>query len=279
MAAGRSGGIDANERYPADLMLNNLLASAHVLDAACRHGVRKLLYVGSSCMYPRAAPQPLRPEYLDTGLLEPTNVGYASAKLAGMKLRQAYRRQFGARFIVAIPANAFGPHDDFDPRTGHVIPALMRRLHEAKLRGSRSVTIWGTGSPRREFIYARDLADACLFLMKHFDQDEPINLGCGEDHSIADLAALLADVVGYAGELRFDGTRPDGMPRKWLDTQELRTLGWRPGTSLRAALDATYAWFVQSTSSTEDNEDSCELETQSPFWDKHWVQRGGVYHV
>ncbi len=248
MAGGLSGGIHANENRPADLMLDNLLAGAHVLDAATRHGVEKLLYLGSSCMYPRDAPQPMRAEFLYTGPLEPTNAAYATAKLAGLTLCQAYRQQKGAPFIAGIPANAFGPGDDFDPATSHIIPALMRRMHEAKLRGDGAVDIWGTGTPRREFVFADDLADACLFVMHHYDGKEPINLGCGIDHSVAEIAALIAEIVGYRGELRFDPSRPDGMPRKCLDCTPLFDLGWQPATPLGVALEATYAWFLQQRS-------------------------------
>ena len=244
VTAGLTGGIHANQTAPADLMLNNLLVSAHVLAAANRHGVKKLLYLGSSCMYPRQAQQPLRPEYLQTGPLEPTNAAYATAKLAGLALAQAYRSQDGAPFITAIPANAFGPGDDFHLDTGHVIPALIRRMHEAKLRGDDVIGIWGTGLPRREFIFADDLADACLFIMDHFDDSEPINLGSGSDVSIAEIATLIAEVVGYRGQLRFDASRPDGMPRKCLDSTKLFQLGWRPATPLCAALERTYAWFL-----------------------------------
>jgi GDP-L-fucose synthase len=245
VAAGLSGGIYANQSYPADLMLDNMLVSTHVLSTAFRHAVKKLLYLGSSCMYPRLAPQPLRPETLGTGPLEPTNDAYATAKLAGMKLCQAYRQQYGAPFIAGIPANVFGPHDDLGLETGHVIPALMRRMHEAKLHGQESVEIWGTGSPRREFMFVRDLADACLFVMDHYDGVEPINLGSGQDLSIAETARVIADIVGYDGRLHFDTARPDGMPRKSLDSSKLFGLGWRPATDFRAALASTYLWFAQ----------------------------------
>jgi GDP-L-fucose synthase len=253
VAAGLSGGICANQSYPADLMLDNMLVSTHVLSVALRHAVKKLLYLGSCCMYPRHAPQPLRPEALGTGPLEPTNEAYATAKLAGMKLCQAYRQQYGAPFITGIPANVFGPHDDFGLETGHVIPALIRRLHEAKLRGQETVAIWGTGSPRREFMFVRDLADACLFAMDHYDGVEPINLGSGADSSIAETARLIADVVGYEGRLQFDTTRPDGMPRKCLDSSKLFGLGWRPATELRTALASTYAWFAQQQLAEESH--------------------------
>ena len=244
LAAGLSGGILANQNNPADLMLDNMLVSAHVLAAACHYGVKKLLYLGSSCMYPRDAPQPLRPDMLQTGPLEPTNVAYGTAKLASMTLCQAYRRQYGALFITGIPANAFGAHDDFREDTGHVIPALIRRMHAAKLRGDKIITIWGTGLPRREFIFAADLADACHFVMNHYVDEELINLGSGADHSIAEVASMIAEVVDYRGRLRFDSSRPDGMPRKCLDSSRLFDLGWRPTTPLHKALESTYTWFL-----------------------------------
>jgi GDP-L-fucose synthase len=245
VTAGRSGGILQNCQAPADLTLDNLLVAAHVIPAAWRHGVNKLLYVASSCCYPRQAPQPLRVASLQTGPLEPTNQAYATAKLAGLRLCQAYRRQYGVPFITAIPANLFGPHDDFDPDTGHVIAALMHRLDRAQRDGVPSVTLWGTGVPRRDFLFAADAADACIFLIKHYDDEAPINVGSGYEWSIAEIADAVADVVGYRGRLTFDPTRPDGMPRKALDAAPLFALGWRPRTPLHDALAQTYAWFVQ----------------------------------
>jgi GDP-L-fucose synthase len=256
MAAGLSGGIGVNQSFPADLMLNNLLADAHVLAASARHRVKKLLYLGSSCMYPRLAPQPLTPDLLHTGPLERTSAAYATAKLAGVTLCQAYRRQYGARFITGIPANPFGPFDQFDADRGHVIPALMGRMHDAKTRGDQVLDIWGTGAPRREFIFAADLADACVFVMRHYDADEPINLGSGTETSIADIAESIADVVGFRGKLRFDVTKPDGAPRKRLDSSKLWSLGWRSATPLRAALEKTYAWFVRRS--------DCHADTPYP---------------
>jgi GDP-L-fucose synthase len=245
LAAGKSGGIRANQAYPAELMRDNLLVAAHVIHQAQRHGTTKLLYLASSCSYPRLAPQPLRVEALLTGPLEPTNEAYALAKLAGLKLCQAYRSQFGVNFITGIPANAFGPHDDFSPEDSHVIPGLIRKLHEARRCGQAEFPIWGTGQARREFIYAPDLADACLLVMGHYDDPEPINLGGGQDLSIAELAHAVAEVVGYRGQLRFDATRPDGMPRKGLDSGKLHSLGWRPATAFRTALAETYDWFLR----------------------------------
>jgi GDP-L-fucose synthase len=254
LAAGKSGGIRLNQTCPADLMLHNLLATAHVVDCAHRYGVRKLLYLASSCSYPKHAPQPLAVESLLTAPPEPTNAAYATAKLAGWQLCDAYRHQHGARFVTAIPANAFGPHDDFSPDGGHVIPALIRKAHEAKLRGEPVLTVWGTGRPRREFIFARDLADACLFVMRHYEGPAPINLGGGAELSIAELARLVTDVVGYRGRIAFDPARPDGMPLKMLDSGPLRALGWRPSVDFLTALAETYDWFLHHAVK-EDTED------------------------
>ena len=246
LAAGKSGGIRANQKYPAELMLDNLLVECHVIYSAYRHGVKKLLYLASSCSYPKHCPQPMRVESLLTGPLEPTNEAYAVAKIAGIKLCQAYRQQYGVNFVVGIPANAFGPGDDFSLEDSHVIAALIRKMHEAKELGLESVDIWGTGAPRREFIFADDLADACLFVMQKYDGLEPINIGGGADLSIGELAALIKDVVVYPGELYFDTSKPDGMPLKILDSSQLRELGWRPKTAFRSALSATYDWFLQT---------------------------------
>lgn len=244
-AAGKSGGIEANRLFPADLILDNLLSECHVIDAAHRHGVKKLLYVGSSCSYPKLCPQPMRVESLMTGPLEPTNDAYATAKIAGIKLCQAYARQHAANFISGIPANAFGIEDDFSPAGGHVIPALIGKFHKAKVESHPAVSIWGTGTPRREFIFADDLAEACLFVMREYnDAQTPINLGCGDDLSIRETAELIRDVVGYTGELNFDATKPDGMPLKSLDSTPLIRLGWRPGTPLVEALQKTYDAYL-----------------------------------
>jgi GDP-L-fucose synthase len=245
-AAGKSGGIQANRSFPADLMLDNLLSACHVIDAAHRYGAKKLLYLASSCSYPKLCPQPMAVESLWSGPLEPTNDAYATAKLAGITLCQAYARQHGQNFISGIPANAFGIEDDFSPEGGHVIPALIGKLHRAKLESQPAVTIWGTGTPRREFIYADDLADACLFVMREYnDTQTPINLGCGEDLSIRETAEKIRDVVGYRGELVFDSTKPDGMPLKSLDSTQLIQLGWRSRTSIVAALNKTYDAYLQ----------------------------------
>jgi len=246
MAAGKSGGIRANQEHPADLMLDNLLAECHVIHEAHRHGVEKLLYMASSCSYPKHCPQPMREDSLLAGPLEPTNEAYAVAKIAGIKLCQAYRQQHGANFVSAIPANAFGPGDDFSLENSHVIPALIRKMHDAKANKESSVEVWGSGTPRREFIFADDVADACVFLMREYDDVEPINIGTGADASIGELAELIKEVVGYEGELRFDASKPDGMPLKALDSTRLRDMGWRPRTPFRDALVKTFEWFLQT---------------------------------
>lgn len=242
-AAGRVGGIHANDSQPADFIRDNLLMAANVIDAAWRSGVRKLLFLGSSCIYPRLAPQPLREEYLLTGSLEPTNEWYAMAKLAGLKMCQAYRRQYGFNAISLLPTNLYGPGDNFDLETSHVLPALMRKIHEARIAGADHMIVWGSGSPRREFMHVDDLADACLFLMQHYDGIEPINVGCGEDLTIRELAHTLGRVIGFEGSFEFDSSRPDGTPRKVLDVSRLVALGWRPTIGLEAGVAATYEWY------------------------------------
>ena len=246
LAGGPSGGIRANQKYPADLMRANLLAECHVIHAAHAHGAQKLLYLASSCCYPRLCPQPMRVEMLMTGPLEPTNAAYGTAKLAGIEMCRAYRRQHGANFVAAIPANSFGPGESLDPEDSHVVAALMTRLHEARVRGARDVEVWGTGAARREFIFLDDLADACVFLMEQYDGAEPINVGLGSDLSIRELAQTIAEVVGYSGELRFDTSQPDGMPLKRLDSSRLHAMGFRPAADLRSALDRTYRWFLEA---------------------------------
>lgn len=243
-AGGKSGGIHANQKYPAELILDNLLAQCHVIHQAYLAGVKKLVCLASSCAYPRQSPQPIPPQALLTGILEPTNEAYAVAKIAGLKLCQAYRRQYGVNFVSVIPANAFGPGDDFHLENSHVIAALLARMHQAKESGQESVEIWGTGNARRDFIYADDLADACVFVMQHYDGEEPINLGGGSGVSIRELALMVKEVVGYKGELRFDTTKPDGMPCKLLDSTKLFALGWRPQTPFRTALAETYQWYL-----------------------------------
>ncbi len=243
VAAGKSAGISANQAYPADLMLHNLQVATHVIDAAHRFGARKLLYFSSSCVYPKHCAQPMRVEDLFTAPLEPTSESYALAKIAGMKLCDAYRRQYGAAFISGIVADVFGPGDDFRPEHAHVIGALMHRMHLARERREAVVEVWGTGAPRREFLYADDLADAAVFVMQQYDGPAPINLGGGVEVSIRDVAQAIKGIVGFEGELRFDTTKPDGMPRKLLDSGPLRSLGWTPGTPFPRALAETYQWF------------------------------------
>ncbi|MGH8236555.1 MAG: GDP-L-fucose synthase [Steroidobacteraceae bacterium] len=243
VAAARVGGILANDTYPADFLRDNLQIEVNVIDAAYRHGARKLLFLGSSCVYPKHAPQPMPESCLLSGPLEPTNEWYAIAKIAGLKMCQAYRRQYGFDAICAMPTNLYGPGDNFDLQQSHVLPALLRRFHEAKLRGDPAVVIWGTGTPRREFLHVDDLADACLFLMRHYAGEELINVGWGEDIPIRELAQLVAEVVGFRGALQFDHSKPDGTPRKLLDVSQLRSLGWEPRIRLAAGIAATYEWF------------------------------------
>lgn len=246
LAAGKSGGIMANRRYPTEIMRNNLLVSCYVLESALRYRVKKLLYFASSCSYPKACPQPMRVESLLTGPLEPTNEAYAIAKLAGMKLCQAYREQYQVNFIAAIPADVFGPGDDFDLDSSHVVAALIHKMHEGKIGSAESVEIWGSGNPRREFIYADDLASAALHVMCEYHDSAPINLGGGFDLSIKEIAMVIKEIVGYPGDLRFDTSKPDGMPMKHLDSTALTQIGWRPTVSLRSALSATYEWYLNS---------------------------------
>jgi GDP-L-fucose synthase len=243
LAAGKTGGIAANIKYPAELMLDNLLIACNIIECARRYNVKKLLYLASSCSYPRDCAQPMKEEALLTGLLEPTNVAYAVAKIAGIKLCQAYKSQYGSNFIVGIPANAFGPGDDFSKEDSHVVAALIRKMHEAKVNNRKQVEVWGTGNPRREFIFIDDLADACLFIMNNYDTPEPINLGSGMAFSIRDLAETIREVVGFNGSIVYDTSKPDGMPTKRLDNSKIRDLGWSPHVSLREGLAITYNWY------------------------------------
>jgi GDP-L-fucose synthase len=244
LAAAKVGGIEANRSYPAEFIYQNLMIQANVVDSAYRVGVKKLLFLGSSCIYPREAPQPMKEEYLLSGYLEPTNEPYAVAKIAGIKMVQSYNRQYGTNFISVMPANLYGPGDNFDLKTSHVIPALLRKTHEAKKSGQEFVEVWGTGRPRREFLHVDDLADACIFLMEHYESSEIINIGAGKDISIQELALLIKDVVGYEGSVRFNPTKPDGMPRKLLDAGRLTAIGWKPSISLEQGLTATYEWYL-----------------------------------
>ncbi|GJE77449.1 GDP-L-fucose synthase [Methylorubrum suomiense] len=243
-AAGTVGGIQANDRYPATFLYDNLAMAANVIHAAHNRGVEKLLYLGSSCIYPKHAAQPMTEDALLTGPLEPTNQWYAVAKIAGIKLCQAYRRQHGSNFIAVMPTNLYGPGDNYHPENSHVAAALLRRFHEARAAGAPSVTIWGTGTPCREFLYVDDLADACVFAMKEWSSEDILNVGTGTDVTIADFARTVARVVGYQGELVFDADKPDGTPRKLLDVSRLAGLGWRAGTGLEEGLRRAYADFV-----------------------------------
>ncbi|HEY2035658.1 MAG TPA: GDP-L-fucose synthase [Steroidobacteraceae bacterium] len=242
-AAGIVGGIHANDSMPVEFIRDNLQMAVNVIDAAWRNKTRKLLFLGSSCIYPKHAPQPLREEYLLTGGLEPTNQWYAMAKLAGLKVCEAYRRQHGFNAISLLPTNLYGPGDNFDLQTSHVLPALMRKVHEARVAGASHMTIWGSGTPRREFLHVDDLADACLFLMQRYDGAEPINVGCGKDLTIRELAHTLARVIGFEGLFEFDASKPDGTPRKMLDVSRLNALGWRPSIDLETGVAATYEWY------------------------------------
>ncbi len=245
MAAARVGGIHANDTQPADFLYDNLAIETNVIAAACRTGVKKLMFLGSSCIYPRHAPQPIPEDALLTGPLEPTNEWYAVAKIAGIKLCQAYRRQHGCDFISAMPTNLYGPGDNFDLSTGHVGAALMMKAHAAKLAKAPAIEVWGTGRPRRELMYVDDLADALVFLMQHYSEAEHVNVGTGTDLSIRELAEMIADVVGFEGDFAFDASRPDGTPRKLLDVGRLSRLGWRSTTGLGDGLRATYDWYLR----------------------------------
>lgn len=246
LAAAKVGGIAANAASPADFLLVNLRIAANVVESAWRHGARKLLYLASSCIYPRITPQPIREEALLTGALEPTNEAYAVAKIAGLKLCQAHRRQYGFDAIVAMPTNLYGPNDRFDAAAGHVLPALLHRFHAAKAAGAPEVTVWGSGRPRRDFLHADDLAAACLVLLRRYSDEMPVNIGSGGDISIGDLAHLIADITGYRGGIRFDAARPDGTPEKRLDIARIRALGWRPAIDLRAGIEDTYRWYREN---------------------------------
>jgi GDP-L-fucose synthase len=243
LAAAKVGGILANATYPAEFLRDNLLIEANAIDAAWRSGVRKLLFLGSSCIYPKFAPQPMREEHLLTGELEPTNEWYAIAKIAGIKLCQAYRKQYGFHAISLMPTNLYGPGDNFDLQTSHVLPALIRKFHEAAASGAEEVNVWGTGSPKREFLHVDDLADACLFLMRNYDSPEIVNVGTGVDVSIRELAEMVQQVTGFKGRLIFDTSKPDGTPRKLLDVSKLNGLGWKASIPLERGIAETYRWY------------------------------------
>ena len=268
LAAAKVGGIMANSTYPADFICDNLMIQTNIIHASYKYGVKKLLFLGSSCIYPKHAPQPMKEEYLLTGELEPTNEPYAIAKIAGIKMCQTYNKQHGTNFISVMPTNLYGPNDNFDLETSHVLPALIRKFHEAKLQMEQvkakvkdftqpepqpkpdlkpqPVVIWGTGTPRREFLYIDDLSDACLFLMEEYDGSEIINVGVGEDISIRDLGSLIKEIVGYEGDIAYNDSRPDGTPRKLLDVSKLNALGWKAKTSLREGIARTYDWYVKN---------------------------------
>jgi GDP-L-fucose synthase len=243
MAAARVGGIQANNTRPAEFIRDNLLIQDNVIDAAYQAGVEKFVFLGSSCIYPKLASQPIKEDSLLTGPLEPTNEWYAVAKIAGLKMCQAYRRQYGFNAISLMPTNLYGPGDNFDLQNSHVLPALIRRFHEAKSRGDAALTVWGTGTPRREFLHVDDLAEAVIYLLKNYDDEPIVNIGWGEDVTIRELAETVASVSGFRGRLEFDTTKPDGTPRKLLDTSRLTALGWLPKIKLRAGIETTYAWF------------------------------------
>lgn len=249
LAAAKVGGIMANNIYRAEFLLENLQIQNNVIDSAHRVGVQKLMFLGSSCIYPKLAPQPLREDYLLTGLLEPTNEPYAIAKIAGIKLCEAYRSQYGSRFISVMPTNLYGPNDNYDLNNSHVLPAMIRKFHEAKVEGKPTVELWGTGSPRREFLHADDLADACYFLMQHYDEPEFINIGIGEDVTIKALAELIQQVVGYEGQIHWNSDKPDGTPRKLMDVGKLHGLGWKHSIEIEEGIQATYQDFLQKIES------------------------------
>jgi len=246
LAAAKVGGILANNTYPAEFIHDNLAIQTNVIHQSYLHGVKKLLFLGSSCIYPKLAPQPMKEEHLLTGVLEPTNEPYAIAKIAGIKMCQGYNRQYRTRFISVMPTNLYGPNDNFDLQTSHVLPALIRKFHEAKINNRAFVEIWGSGLPRREFLYVDDLAGACLFLMQRYDGSEIVNIGVGEDITIKDLALLIKEIVGFEGELRFDSGKPDGAPRKLLDVSRLHALGWKAEISLQEGIAAAYRWYREN---------------------------------
>ena len=245
LAAAKVGGIQANDRYPADFLHNNLAIQSNVIHSAWKHGVKKLLFLGSSCIYPRLAPQPMAEDSLLTGPLEATNEWYAIAKIAGIKMCKAYRKQYGFDAIAAMPTNLYGPGDNFDLENSHVLPALLRKFHEAKESGTGTVSVWGSGQPRREFLHVDDLADACVFLMNNYSDSDIVNIGWGKDISIAELANTIKAAVDYSGDIEFDASKPDGTPRKLLDTSRLTALGWQPSISLADGIATTYQWYQQ----------------------------------
>jgi len=246
LAAAKVGGIYANNTYPADFIYENLMIECNVIKAAHDFKVKKLLFLGSSCIYPKMAPQPIKEEYLLSGYLEPTNEAYAIAKIAGLKMCQFFKRQYGDNFISCMPTNLYGPNDNFDLQNSHVLAALIRKFHEAKIQNKPHVEVWGTGTPRREFLYVDDMADACVFLMENYDGEETINIGTGEDLTIRELAEIIREIVGYEGEIIFDKTKPDGTPRKLLDVSKLKDLGWQYKIKLKEGIKLTYKWYINN---------------------------------
>ena len=245
-AAAKVGGIMANYEQPVEFLLQNLTIQNNLIEAAADFGTRKLLFLGSSCIYPKMAPQPIREDALLTGPLEATNDAYALAKIAGIKLCQSYAREYGKNFISGMPTNLYGPRDNYDLRNSHVLPAFIRKVHDAKHAGDKSITVWGTGTPRREFLHTRDLADACLFLLENYDEPDLVNIGCGEDVTIRELAETVCDVLGFDGSLEFDASKPDGTPRKLLDISKIQSLGWSPKIPLREGISDAYRWFREN---------------------------------
>lgn len=245
-AAAKVGGILANNEQPVEFLLQNLTIQNNLIEAAADFGTRKLLFLGSSCIYPKMAPQPIPESALLTGPLEPTNDAYAIAKIAGIKLCQSYAREYGKNFISGMPTNLYGPHDNYDLHNSHVLPAFIRKVHEAKKSGAKSITVWGTGTPRREFLHTTDLAEACVFLLEHYNEPGLVNIGCGEDVTIRELAETVCDVLGFEGALEFDASKPDGTPRKLLDISKIKSLGWSPRISLRDGIADAYRWFCEN---------------------------------
>ena len=247
IAAAKVGGIMANNTYPVEFLSENLQIETNLIDACHKAEIQQVLFLGSSCIYPKLAPQPIKEEYLLTGPLEPTNEAYALAKISGLKLIESYRREYNRRWISAMPTNMYGPGDNFDPHNSHVLPALIRRFHEAKVSNAPSVTCWGDGSPMREFLHADDLASACIFMLENYDGDVALNVGTGEDITIRELTEIIAEVVGYEGEILWDTEKPNGTPRKLLDVSKLKGLGWEPRLALRDGIASTYQWYVSKT--------------------------------
>lgn len=250
IAAAKVGGIHANDTYPVEFLSENLQIETNLMDASHAAAISRLLFLGSSCVYPKLSPQPIKEEYLLTGELESTNEAYALAKISGLKLIQAYRKQYGHKWISAMPTNMYGPGDNFDLENSHVLPALIRRFHDAKTSGSSSVSLWGTGSPKREFLHADDLGRACLFLLENYDDDVAINVGVGQDISIKELAELIRTTVGYQGDVAWDSSKPDGTPRKLLDVSRITSLGWKPEIILEDGIHSTYSWFLENAATT-----------------------------